>query len=314
MSLVSIYTNKNIISDKIEELRNMNFDSTATLSSYVMSKCLLGQYDMMRSVLNKNMLKKRHFDPELKGSELLNSLYQHIYSHNYIALQDEIYEIHDAVKKLNNKLDVCTEEPLMELLLVIEEYIDAFHFILEYTALLEEHYMLSLAAEESIIVENLNYYYTEDNTFAKNVKEMLKNEGSHIISYLLDDNLLLGNIDKTDADYLDEMARVNRDFIRSCNFKDWKNYPDDYYSKFKFGELFELNRKLYISVITGLSEYINVIGYLIDINFNPNNLKDVMTVIYGLYMAKREENIRRQNNDPRYTGKKEGEIVGIKVS
>ena len=38
-------------------------------------------------------------------------------------------------------------------------------------------------------------------------------------------------------------------------------------------------------------------------NFSGDNLGDILIFMYGVYMAKREENIRRQLDDPRYTGR-----------
>lgn len=354
MSLVSIYANKDIIAEKIAELKSMPFDGDWQLASYVISECMSKQYEMMRNNLNANMLKKRHFDAKLKGKELLDALYQHIYSHNHIALTDEIYEVRDAYMKLygtdHSKIDgvdssgylfqfQCTEdtasflgiqvpkkvklseEIFMRELLVLEEYIDTFHFILEYTALLEEHYLLSLTDEAKLTMENMDFYYVGQNRFSRQVNELIKNEGSHIISYLFEHKLLRFNDDNMngndEAVLLNGMSRVNREFIRNCNFKDWKNYPPDFYSPGKFAELFSLNREMYAYCINGISLHLDTMSVLLDLPttdlLKHNSLRDTMTVMYGLYMAKREENIRRQNNDPRYTGKTEGEIVGVKV-
>ena len=71
MSLLSIVANKNIIVDKIKELESKKFDSVSNLASYVITECLKAQYSMMRNVLNKNMIAKRHFDHTVKGNELL---------------------------------------------------------------------------------------------------------------------------------------------------------------------------------------------------------------------------------------------------
>ena len=312
MSLVSIYSNKDVIINKIKNLNEQKFDSDLQLMSYVISECLLKQYEMMRKVLNPNMIKKRFFKQELRGNQLKNALYQHIYSHNHIALTDEIFEVKEAITKYNNKLN-NNQDTMMAELLILEEYIDTFHFILEYTALLEEHNLITLISNKNFTVNTLNYYYVFNNKFSNQVNEMLKYEGYHIISYLYDTDQL--NLELDDEFILDNLLKLNREFIRECNFKDWKNYPDDFYSPIKFGKLFKINRDMYSLCISGIGNYINTLSFLFnpEMTFRCNSLKDVFSAIYGLYMAKREENIRRQNNDPRYTGKDEGEIVGVEV-
>jgi hypothetical protein len=312
MSLVSIYSNKEIIADKIKELQSLPFTSDWQLASYVISECMSKQYDMMRNNLNSNMIEKRLFDRYLGGSQLKDSLYQHIYSHNHIALTDEIFEVKDAVIKYFNKLDSGSDTFMTELL-ILEEYIDTFHFILEYTALLEEHYLISLVDNNKFTADNLDYYYVGHNRFSRQVNEMIKAEGSHIISYLYDTEQITTEL--CDNTLLNNMLTLNREFIRQCNFKDWKNYPEDFYSPAKFAELFKLNRDMYSLCINGVANYIDTMSFLLDQKpaFDSTSIRDILSVMYGLYMAKREENIRRQNNDPRYTGKTEGEIVGIEV-
>lgn len=312
MSLVSIYSNKEIIADKIKELQSLPFTSDWQLASYVISECMSKQYEMMRNNLNSNMLEKRMFDRYLGGSQLKDALYQHIYSHNHIALTDEIFEVKDAVIKYFNKLDTGSDTYMTELL-ILEEYIDTFHFILEYTALLEEHYLISLVDNNKFTVESLDYYYVENNRFSRQVNEMIKAEGSHIISYLYDTDQI--NFELCDNTLLNNMLALNREFVRLCNFKDWKTYPEDFYSPAKFAELFKLNRDMYALCINGVANYIDTMSFLLDQKpaFDSTSIRDILSVMYGLYMAKREENIRRQNNDPRYTGKTTGEIVGIEV-
>jgi hypothetical protein len=312
MSLVSIYSNKEIIADKIKELQSLPFTSDWQLAAYVISECMSKQYEMMRNNLNLNMIEKRFFDQNLCGSRLKDALYQHIYSHNHIALTDEIFEVKDAVTKYFSKLDAGSDTFMTELL-ILEEYIDTFHFILEYTALLEEHYLISLFDNNKFTVDNLNYYYVGNNRFSRQVNDMIKVEGSHIISYLYDTNQI--NTQLSDNTILDNMMKLNREFIRRCNFKDWKKYPEDFYSPAKFAELFKINRDMYSLCINGIANYIDTMSFLLDQKpvFNSESIKDVLSIMYGLYMAKREENIRRQNNDPRYTGKAEGNIIGIEV-
>ena len=321
MSLLSIVANKNIIVDKIKELESKKFDSVSNLASYVITECLKAQYSMMRNVLNKNMIAKRHFDSTVKGNELLDTLYQHIYSHNFVALTDEIFEVEDAIDTYKAS-DKNTEKSKNAKLLVVEELIDTFHFILEYTALLEEHYQLILCEnKEAITVDSLTYYMCNENPFSQRVNEMLDQEGTHIFSYLINSKYIDLNITDSNISLASpyKMMKVNREFIRKTNFKDWKVYPSDYYGVYKFSELFELNRQLYASFFQMIQDkkWMEAIKeLLVDTNYdiNINSTVDTFKVVYGIYMAKNAENIRRQKEDPRYTGQTSGgNIVGVEV-
>jgi len=311
MSLVSIVKNEDIIKEKLNYILGKDI-------RIVLRECLEAQYDMMRENLNSNMIKKRYFNSNISGKELLNALYQHIYSHNHIALTDEIFETLDANNIKNEKYLKCEDTELAELL-IAEEIIDTFHFILEYTILLEEHYLLTLENPDKITVDNLPFYYIHKNSFWKGVLAMLYKESNHILHYINENGEVEINKIIANSDYfllinfLKEMLKNNRDFIRLCNFKDWKHYPDNYYSPYLFGELFKINREMYVNCVNALSFTFNsLIKYLdVDIEYSTEN---ILKLMYAVYMATREENIRRQNNDPRYTGKNEGEVVGVNVN
>lgn len=312
MSLVSIVKNKDIIKEKLNYILNLDVN-------VVLSECLEAQYEMMRENLNQKMIKKRYFNNDLQGKELLNALYQHIYSHNHIALTDEIFEALDANTIKNEKYSKGDDTELTELL-VAEELIDMFHFILEYTILLEEHYILVLEYPENITVDRLSYYYVhKKNSFWRGVLSMLYKESGHILHYINENIKTDNEADRAPnsehssiTDYLEKLLRNNRDFIRLCNFKDWKQYPENYYSPYVFAELFRINREMYVNCVSALSFVFNfLVKYLnVDLQYSVENLLKLM---YAVYMAKREENIRRQNSDPRYTGKSEGEVVGVEV-
>jgi len=321
MSMLSIIANKNILIEKIKELNDINFDSTSQLASYVINECLKAQYKMVRNVLQKNTLRKRHYSSDINTNDLLDSLYQHIYSHKFIALTDEIYEVKDAIN-IFKASEENTEKYDNSALLVVEELIDTFHFILEYTATLEEHYQITLCNKENINFDSLEYYFANENDFSDRVFKMLESEGTHIFSYLVDNKLIdvkETNKFKTLADPY-KMLRINREIIRKTNFKDWKNYKEDFYSVYKFGEMFELNRQLYASFFQMMQDerWLKAVKKLIQstdekIEININSVKDVFKIVYGVYMGKLSENLRRQKEDPRYTGKQEGNIVGISV-
>lgn len=88
--------------------------------------------------------------------------------------------------------------------------------------------------------------------------------------------------------------------------------PEKYLSKIadKRPELINWDK---ISKEFKLSEDFIDVLYNNEYVFRSSCYIDALYVIYGVYMAKRSENIRRQHNDPRYTGKSEGSIVGIEV-
>lgn len=330
MSLVTIIENKDIITNKIDNIRSLNYESTYELCGYVLSECLMKQYEMMRKNLNKNSVSKRFYSQELNGKNLLNAYYQHMYMHNHIALEDEIYEIIEAIEKYNyinmHEQDLTTnefnEKFFRRKMLILEEIIDAFHFILEYTDIIEEHYRLQLTYNTMYNTDMLMRSVTEESKLESDIMYMIQNEGPHIITWL-ESRQFSTKLDQTIKEYpwqerndlhIKSLHRFNRDFIRKINFKDWKNYPEDFYSPSKFGELNEINRMMF-SELFMLFE--NNMDFLYDLIPNCKSrsgvMCDIFTNMYGIYMAKREENIRRQNNDPRYTGKTTGEVVGVKA-
>lgn len=318
MSMLSIVANKEIIAEKIKELDNINFRSSEQLCSYIISSCLKAQYKMMRNVLNKNMLKKRHYSKDTTSKELLDSLYQHLYTHKFAALSDEIFEVQDAIDIYTNGTK-NTDKSNNALLLISEELIDTFHFILEYTVLLEEQYQLKLCTDnDNLSVDSLEYYFLGENDFSRRVIKMLEEEGSHIFSFLY--NNYLNNNETLNLNSPASMMRINREILRRTNFKDWKVYPDDFYGAFKFTELFELNRKMYVSFFQMFqdSRSLEAVKNLIDsvdrdVKLDIESIGDVFKLVYGTYMGKLEENLRRQREDPRYTGQNEGKVVGFEV-
>jgi hypothetical protein len=334
MSLVSIYKNK----DKIKKY----YDSIDTdsdildLGEMVFSDCILKQYEMMRKNLNKNMLDKRHFAPYLTGYSLVDALYQHIFMHNYTALNDEYGEIAEAMLKcVNNKDDVnmtfsinkneiedINNKYFMSRLLTVEETIDAFHFILEYIILIEELYHIIVCTDVNTLkVSDLDFIYTncEDyNVFYNEVKEMLVKEATHI------SRDILSNIDSLHKqEYYDNFESicynnmfVNRNLIRLCNFKDWKEYNiKDFYTQTRFGNMFDctrsMMRNLFEIIVSNLNNF-SAVGEMIGVS--TENTNQALKLLYSIYLAKRDENIRRQKEDPRYKIKATGNIVGDRVS
>lgn len=308
MSLLTIEKNKDKIEKYIRDKKvTLENKSTSFVVGSVLSECLVAQYKMKRNYLNKNMLRKRLYKEDCTAEELKDSIYQHIYMHNHIGMEDEIYETKDAIEYFFKYQNAD--------LLIVEEFIDVFHFIMDYTISLEEHYYFTLIPDELFTTTNLVNLYTGDNDYGKFISRMIQVEGFHISSYIF--NMCMQDIKYFDTmrESTTELNSLNREFIRNTNFKDWKKYPKDYFYPTKFSELFDINRKMYIALFNGLSNCAETVQKLLDNKhtFKGDNLGDILLMMFGIYMAKREENIRRQLNDPRYTGREEGEIVGTKV-
>lgn len=311
MSLLSIIKNKDIIEKEIELIsEKIKNKASSHVVGIILSKCLVNQYEMKLNYLNKNMLRKRFFDPKTKPIDVKDSIYQHIYMHTHIGMEDEIYETEDAIDKyfknpnLNNNL------------LILEEFIDIFHFIMDTTINLEEHSLYNLFPENIFEVGKLDELFTGHNSKTMTTRNMLKEEGFHISSDIFCNTCEL-NIAGANDNSIKILNSLNREFVRRTNFKDWKKYSiDEFFSPAKFAELFSINRKMYVALFNGISQYISGINELFDYkyDFRFENIADIVVVIYIIYISKREENIRRQINDPRYTGKNDGEIVGIDLN
>lgn len=381
MSLVSIYKNKELIRHFYEINKYSIIDNKTNLRiktnsqeyvTKVISDCLLYQYDMMRKYLNINAINKRFFDSNLKGDELLDAWYQHIFSHNYIALNDEYYEVYDALYKFaknskllenecnNEAITIAKEEALIKIkdkifmsdLLITEEVIDAFHFILEYVIITEELYQLMLEVNrEDITVNNLEYFFvdcSDDNKFYNAVKTMLDKEASHIASYILNNDYRemfeQSCVDINNKDMLVLFnTKINRAFVRETNFKDWKKYDfRQFYSQLKFANLFILTRNMFMGLIymihmltnnfDSVRKMLNTeLNYDCDTDYEDIYVSEdedeeynyfmnyIFSFLYAIYMSKREENIRRQGGgdkskaDPRYYSNGTGSVVGDKV-
>ena len=267
MSLVSIYTNRDIVKKYLDDINNVTGlinEEENQLHGFVISSCAVKQYEMKRNYLNINMLKKRKLADNISGYELLDNLYQHIYMHNHIGMEDELYEVLDAYKKYENlSLNTDDEKIMMTKLLILEEWIDAYHFITELTSTLKEHFMMTLQPDKiKSTKELLEYYFTEENDFSDGVKYLVQAEGWHIAeeinSYI--PSIFPQFIDirtYEDKDFIESgkqamrtLQRLNREFIRETNFKDWKQYPNNYFDPIKFANLSNINRDMYYYVYT----------------------------------------------------------------
>jgi hypothetical protein len=341
MSKVTLLNNADMINKKykmIDKISKEVFnDDILQLSSKVLSETILAQYDMMRAHLNKNSIRKRFFSEDLKNMDLINAYYGHMYSHNHIAFEDEVFETYDAYKSLAKLIQdpVKNEEKIkLKKILVLEELIDIYHFLIEYTCIMKEHLHMIFEYETrkrqgyDLTLDDMTKFLTTDYNFGSeildnnevyNIFYSLDMEGRHIASDIFSrdfDTVFNVELDRTNiTEALMTLLYYNREFVRITNFKDWKNYPESYYNLIKFAELNTILRKLY-KIYFEIFSWFNLFAseLIRDMNFKHSNevsFVDTLKIIYTIYMAKRTENIRRQQNDPRYTGKKEGEVVGI---
>jgi len=303
VSLVSIYTNRDIVKKYLDDINNVTGlinEEENQLPGFVISSCAVKQYEMKRNYLNINMLKKRKLADNISGYELLDNLYQHIYMHNHIGMEDELYEVLDAYKKYENlSLNTDDEKIMMTKLLILEEWIDAYHFITELTSTLKEHFMMTLQPDKiKSTKELLEYYFTEENDFSDGVKYLVQAEGWHIAEEI---NSYIPSIFPQFID------------IRTYEHKDWKQYPNNYFDPIKFANLSNINRDMYYYCVQGISYNLGALSDLLDKKLNENNSDDVYKFIYAVYNQKRKLNIDRQLNDPRYKLNNNGNIVGDRI-
>lgn len=335
MSKVTLLDYKSMIDEKIKYIRNkVNTENLQLedLGGIVFSETLEAQYKMMRDYLNRNSLYKRFFSDDLENRELLNAYYSHMYMHNHIAFEDEVFEAIDAINGLNH-VDESPEKFKLRKLLVLEELIDIYHFLLEYTCILKEHVLMHVECAKfnetarDFTVDDLEKFLTIDDSFGLehyedrqyNVYDFIRLEGRHIasdvFSYKFSKSTPVSLLGLHCVPSWLNMLYLNREFVRNCNFKDWKNYPENFYNAIKFAELTNITRKMYylfMQIFSYYNHYANVL-YDDEPKFTSYNYVDSLQLIYGIYMAKRSENIRRQADDPRYTGRNNGKVVGIEV-
>ena len=335
MSKVTLLDYKLTIGEKIKYIHDrLSLESIPLeeLGGVVFSETLEAQYRMMRDHLNKNTIRKRFFDQSLKNKELLNTYYSHAYTHNHVAFEDEVFEVLDAVNGLSD-VSETPERVKLKKLLVLEELIDVYHFLLEYSCLLKEHTLMQIECakygerKKDFTVADLERFLTLDDNFGVeyyegrkyNVFDFLRLEGKHV-SYDVFSREFSLNLHGIPFDCGGKQAlfylfQLNREFVRNCNFKDWKTYSEDFYDAVKFAGLNNVVRKMYYVFMRVFSSYVHFVNvlYTNGVRFAKSNYADSLQVIYGIYMAKREENIRRQRSDPRYTGESSGEVVGVDV-
>jgi len=335
MSLVSVYTNRDIVKKYLDDINVISAicppisvnDEKSYLSGYVISDCAVKHYEMKRNYLNINMINKRYLTDNISGYELLDTMYQHIYMHNHVGMEDELYEVLDAYEKYEKlPLNSDDEKIMMVKLLILEEWIDAYHFITELTGTLKEHFLMTLQPDKIKSTRDLlEYYFTEENDFSDDVKYLILAEGWHIAEEMNSKTPMIFPQFIQTSLYMDTgfvncgkqtlrtLQRLNREFIRETNFKDWKQYPNNYFDPVKFAKLSNINRDMYYYCLQGISYNLVALSELLGKKLNENNSDDVYKLLYAVYNQKRKLNIDRQLNDPRYKLNNNGNIVGDKI-
>lgn len=371
MSLVTIEKNKQNIRNKLVEIeKTAEINSPDAYNKYIMSQCCFNQFQWVRDNLTRKYISDRHYDEGFNGYQLVNNFFSYMYSHNYIATMDEIYEAIDAQNKYIkrfNELTVETKKGLsngvaienarkrLDLAgkLIIEELIDVFHFLLQYTTILHEHQiiMLKLKDDPSVFTKKELESYLTNKKDDMNIEigEHILRAGLHIdvndISYGIfssdwislfvnEDSTVIEDLYIAFNDVMNELVKLNRDFIRETNFKGWKEYDVDFYSITRFTNLQNTLLKMYNIL---LNCAIPLYSYILEDFMSDSVLKNsksitndlyidnitmvtsrytiydintIMKVVYAIYMAKRDENIRRQKEDARYKLENTGEAVG----
>ena len=373
MSLVTIEKNRDSIIAKLKEIEVLaNENAPDLFNKYIMSQCCLKQHEWVRDNLLTKYVKDRHYADDYSGYSLVNNFFGFMYMHNYIAIMDEIYEAKDAQLKYKTNFELVQKEMKKGLdnreaiesakdklnlagKLVIEELIDVFHFLLQYTTLLQQHQLvtLELNQEHSVFrVEDLEYWLTnKGDNLGKFVSEHIERAGKHIdLTDIQYDNYSINSIynyfslndgiydffNKFD-DVLDDLIELNRNFIRETNFKGWKEYPDNFYSVVKFTNLQNYVLKMYnvllncaipiysfvLADFMPIETFQNSKSFFADIyvddvtaittKYEIYDINTIMKVVYAIYLAKRDENIRRQQEDSRYKLNNHGGAVGDEV-
>lgn len=324
MSYCTLYTNQDKIKEYYNEINEYSKKYTSGWQTvgYVLTELIKMQWDLRRKYYNKNLLLKHKFDKSIKGDKFIEYLFQHIYIHsNSMALVDEIFEVDDAVQKIKQmkykKDSEPVEDRVISFSLIVEEMIDVLFFICETTSWLETHYQLYLDPNKNNINSNtIEPYLVGYNNFSDRISIMIGEEGSHIATYIYDHKNEVKDYDTYGMFLVMNLIKLVRNFVRQCAVKDWKIYPDDYYNPARFGELFKLNRELYLIIINCLFNVMRFFAkHILDIkDYNQDeHISDLFKLIYACFKVKAEVNERRQLNDKNYNPENTGEPEGVLV-
>jgi hypothetical protein len=239
--------------------------------------------------------------------------YQHQYLHNNAAVFDEYFELVDAYEKFNSNI----KDRYKSMLLVFEESIDILHFATEYCLLFLEHSVLCDDTRQTTFPTDI----FNNNDF----KELVISESDKMIEHWQFNNINLAK--EEDIPFL----RMIRNIIRNTAWKDWRKYAQNYYTTALFDQLFDKSFKLVYGCYEEIYKFAGAnkdlfLTYLKEV-FPSYDFDDVskdydynifintfsMYFMYGCYVSKNWVNMQRQIEDPRYTGKDFGDIIGVEV-
>lgn len=352
MSMITLLDTRSIVRRSIDSFVDFDEVKKALLdpSEYTKTKSKLNskikdtlinvfklQYNLIYAYYNKNTVRKvfRHKGQATSfNAKDLEVYYQHQYLHNHAAVFDEVFEQSDALTSLRDPLSMY-EKKDQYYLLFLEESIDILHFLVEYGCLFAEHAILLEEANKTDYQSKFNFpsCLYQDDSFRDRVLEKIE----MFIEIALNDNK--GNLNfsfdqlsqMVNSDCPSSMLTYCRKILRSVAFKDWKEYPEDFYTEDKFADLF----KMLIGAILLLYKNIYQVSEASKIQLdqyitklysgsNTTVLNDwkhfdlflgiyYPYLIYGCYVAKNWINMQRQVEDPRYTGKDFGNIIGVEV-
>lgn len=342
MSLMTLLDTKNIVRESIEAVSKLGWSLTNTKEENLskvkemivketlelvreeVKRIFALQYSLINTYYNRQTIKKvpvRYFEETIGRKRALEYFYQHQFIHNNTAVIDEVYEQHDAYKEILSAED--DEKAYRAFLLFIEESIDVLHFVVEYGCYFAEHICFLRHLHEDSSIEDL---FNLD-SFSAEVQDELKELLGAIdfeAAGMFGPQRLIENSD--DKDIIEGV----RNLIRVFPFKDWKVYPEDFFNEEKLTQYFhksiELAANVYRSVLSISCENIDLFnrysrevfdlsetnGFIHE-DFDLFNFSLIQHMIYGCYVAKNWVNMQRQEEDPRYTGKSFGKIIGVKV-
>lgn len=286
-------------------------------------------------------------DLEVKFN-IMNRFYQHQYLHNNAAIFDEYFELRDARNKYNKKINDIGDT-YKNVLLIFEEAIDVMHFALEYGCLFAEQQLL--INDERYLSDFPNCIYNNEN-FKTAVLSKLQAlvddidvDGYYAYNADTSFDIMLDDILVLTRDILRLVAfkdwkKYTKDFYTAERFKNLYTkvfiliskifniiniqFYDDCHTLNKFGNgSLEYVKSLFSDVTVIQNNFTDNLILTVDQDNSPiiSVAEDYSNFIssfnkyfvYGCYVAKNWINVQRQTEDPRYTGKDFGNIIGVSV-
>lgn len=350
MSLITLLETKDTTLKSIKAIRGSDlfsdFVDNESYESYDQEKVYKDMLSAFRNILKLQYnLIFTYYNPRTLNKFICNSqyytldknlYYQHQYLHNNAAIFDEIFEQIDAITRLCTPL-ASGDHTFKSYLLFNEETIDILHFAAEYLCLTAEHQTIISNPKWSKEFESDSRLIHTDEEFRTDVLKKIDqtidfyaNKANFYPEKMVRDKYSSDVQYSADCSVLFQFCRV---ILRNTNFKDWKVYPEDWFNTDRFITIntfatkiittlykqvyFHMNRNkelfyLYLTEILGKKDPLlkkvketKILDKFIEQNFTY--------FIYGWYVSKNWINMQRQEEDPRYTGKDFGKIIGVRV-